>query len=381
MKKIMAMLVMVLFAFSFAGGAFAVNEDVMSGQLQEQVDNNEVETVDAVETTDEVETVETVGVVEPVELMTQESLMDGSKLGVKNKLQEKKAQFEEAKAKLQEHKSVIVENRAILKECRGSDSEECQLVREQIRKEAKPFLRNFGKSILKLMERTRLAVENSDMIDKETVLAKIDAKIVEIEELKSELESAEDLTKEEVRAKAKEMKQIWIESKNMIKKQVGKSVVGRYAGVVKSSERLSIKLERTVERLQAEGVDVTGLEELRNEFQMHLDAAKEVNIQAREQFVSGNNLEGHKLIGEAKAHLVEARVALREFVSSVKEVDGGEEVLVEVLDEAQEVDEVEAEDTEVEEVEDVEVEAEDTEVDDVEEAVEVGAEDTEVEAE
>src|SRR3989344_4747063 len=162
---------------------------------------------------------------------------------------------------------------------------------------------------------------------------KIDSDIKAVTDAKIKVEALnENSTSEEVKAAAKELREAWMHAKKTLRITNALVVETRVGLIVERADKLELRLNNLVAKLEAESKDTTELKAKIDEFNHHIDTAREkrkealnvlieikieedVNAEDRQEAVA----KAHALLVEAKNHLKEAHQILKEIVVIVKE--------------------------------------------------------------
>lgn len=225
----------------------------------------------------------------------------------------------EARANFAEKRGEIRDLRLQLRDCTGDD---CAKIKAEIRAGAPPFLQNAGEAMLTALRRLRERMEESNMeeTDKQEALVDIDARIAAVQDAMTTLANlGEDAAKEEIKAAAQQLRQVWRETRPLLRSAAGRLVTSRYAGVIERAEHLKTKLERILERMEADGITVDTLEQLLADFSQKIDEAKAAHAESIELFNAGDEQGAHTKLKEAKQKLKEAHQILKELSRGIRE--------------------------------------------------------------
>ncbi len=319
MKKIIALTVLLLFLVNMFSVAILAEEatDSNSGPTTTEQDS---ETRIRVETEDGTKT----------ELRERIRTRDG--------ITEIKTEFMHVKEGFMTERTEFRSKIEDLKTACSADpkSEECIALREEARVEAKNFLLKSADTMIAFLEKRKAQIEASDLENKEALLVQINEAIKTIEEQKQKIEAlGDDATREEIKAIAKELRLEWRSLKKELDLSRGSLMLHKFSGIIERADHLEIKLKRTLERLEAEGVDTTGIEELSASFNTHIDEARKLHKQAVEKFRLAKQSpdhdalvkEAHVLLVDAHKHLKLAHEDLKKIVMMLKETSDGEKEL------------------------------------------------------
>src|SRR3989344_5103198 len=213
--------------------------------------------------------------------------------------------LEDRKTALLRLRTNLLELKKDLRSCRDDRSKECIEVRTKVKIDSKDYMDKASERMLLLLEEAKTKVEESDLsADIKTRLnARIDADIKAVTDAKIKLRITNALV-----------------------------VETRVGLIVERADKLELRLNNLVAKLEAEGKDTTELKAKIDEFNHNIDTAREkrkealnvlieikieedVNAEDRQEAVA----KAHALLVEAKTHLKEAHQILKEIVIIVKE--------------------------------------------------------------
>lgn len=254
----------------------------------------------------------------------------------------KKMDLEQAKLKFQEKQE-------LRKQCK--ETGDCNITDEELIEHAKNFLGNSADAIIEHLNKVKEKIqENEDLTDEEAnaMIAKIDAKIAEIEAAKEQVQNA--TTRQEIVDAAQTINAAWKNIKMQTEVYANGLINARIGGIIVKSDHLSEKLSKILARMEANGKNVSDVQPLIDEFDAKIKLAKEkyeAAVQAYKEYwlaedkpEAKDKLEEAKdLLKEAKEALKDANEKLREIVKAIKEKNGEEEI----EDENKEEDEEEQE--------------------------------------
>lgn len=241
-----------------------------------------------------------------------------------------KERYQNAKERFKTIKERVQRARETFKECKGSDSEKCQEARQQVKANAKPYLTNSADMILEALERLHAKVNESDIDNKEAILASLDDQIAEVKEAKTVIENLNDnTTAEEIREAAQTIREAWRHTRKTMQRTAGNIVNAKLGNVIKQVEQLQTKLEKTRDKLEEQGYDVSALDASMDAFQEKLDdatteweAAKALYAEADDN-IEEITQEAHAHVQTAKDDLKDVREMLRDIVQEIRTVNGG----------------------------------------------------------
>jgi hypothetical protein len=269
-----------------------------------------------------------------------------------------KERFEAAKEKYKGAKEKFKERKEKVSDCGDDEGEECEEAREGIKADAKEHLIHVADMILEHLEKVKERVSgNEDLSEEESaeILADLEEKVGKIQEARAAVEAAE--SKEEIQEAAKVLKRAWTKIKNKIKVHAKRVVNSRIGGIIVKSKQLEVKLEKILERMTENDIDVSSVEGLVDDFNSLLEEAKVKYEEAVEKFEEAKSSDepdaemiksGQESMKAAHEKLQEAQKVLRDILKEIKDKGGEEELEDTEIDEVEE--EVEEEDAaEVEE--------------------------------
>lgn len=226
--------------------------------------------------------------------------------------------YEEAKEKARENKERIRELKEELKEelkkCEDDESDECIKVRDEAKNETKEFLGRSADAIISALEIVKARIQESDRFtdeEKNEMISSIDAKIKEIQDAKGSIENA--VTGQEIKEAAKKINAAWKNTKPELEKFSYGSTIARLGNVVDKFEKVSDRLENTINKLVEQGKDVTELNTLKKSYEDKVQGA--IN-----KLKEASDLVENKAYDEAKAKFNEAKIVLKEANNLLKEL-------------------------------------------------------------
>jgi len=212
-------------------------------------------------------------------------------LSAKEHLTKTRHKFNETKVKFQDAKEKY-------KQCKESDGEECQELRVEAKKNAVDNLMHAADMILGELEKIKSKIESSEDLSEEEaaeLLEKVNFEIQEVEQVKSKIENlGEDATIEDIKAAAKELRELWSKIKHKVKQHAGHVVHAKIGGVIVRMNHLSVKLDGVLERAAENGKDTSVAEGLLEKFNSQLDEAEESYEKAVEAYKTAENSFGRK---------------------------------------------------------------------------------------
>lgn len=217
--------------------------------------------------------------------------------------------FLNAKAKLQQSKNA--ENKKALDEA------------------ARNYLVKAVNSLIKRLEVIKNWISNRGALsesEKQSIIAEIDQ---DIDWLNEKLEKIDTASPEEIKEKAKIVREYWKNHRLKVKRVVGQIWAARINFVINKAENFSTKVDAEIQRIKATGKDTSQLEAWLNDFNKKLNLAKEKYEAAKAKFQAISDLtdadqlfrEGHQFIIQANQYIKQAHVQLVQVVKEMKKID------------------------------------------------------------
>jgi hypothetical protein len=208
----------------------------------------------------------------------------------KDKVQKWQAEYQRANAKYNaalkiqaERNRLFVEAKQKIKDtCVEPDSDECKAAEREAIAKAKEFLSNSIDITIEHLNQVKAKVEESDSLEEERVdeiVADIDAKVSELEDLRDEVDTAD--TKEEVKAAAQKLNSIWKEARHKARAFAAHLLNSKVSVIIKKSERLEERLECALEQMSDEEKD---------DFQEQIDNYSELLADADSDYEEAKSL-------------------------------------------------------------------------------------------
>lgn len=261
---------------------------------------------------------------------------------LRTELREKRGELQETRERLrireesgdarteirEERKTRFGDLRSQLKEaCKeNKDSAECNALKDDLKGEAKAHLLAVAERMLAALSNTKTKIEASEMDAdaKARIITGIDARISAVAAVKAEIDVLpESPTREQVKELAKELRDAWKESRKALRTGVGRMVNHRMAGIIEKSEHLTARLEKTLEKLEAKGLDISGIEADVDAFNQLIVDAKAAHAESVSLFASGDVDAAKAKMDEARQKLKDAHVKLKAIVVAIKETNDG----------------------------------------------------------
>ncbi|MBR9692646.1 hypothetical protein GOV07_01810 [Candidatus Woesearchaeota archaeon] len=247
-----------------------------------------------------------------------------------------KEKYEQARERYKEAQGKVNEAREKWQDCEGDENEACTAAREKIRGNAKPFLGNSADMILQSLERVYAQVagnENMDPERQEEILDELEEQMAEVEAAKAETEALDDnSTDDEIRDAAEGVRNSWQHTKAKMKRAAAHHAYARLGNIIEKLEHLGERTENAIEKLDANGKDVSKAKELHSEYLRLLaesrsewELAKQVWEEQKEaDEVDAQDSTAREHFQKARELAKEARSKLREVVRAIKAAHGGD---------------------------------------------------------
>ncbi|WP_340817771.1 PKD domain-containing protein [Methanolobus sp. WCC4] len=150
-----------------------------------------------------------------------------------------------------------------------------------------------------------------------------------LEEERDNVEKA--TTREELADSAKNIRDIWNDARKNRVTASSKAIDNKINAVLKTSEKLVVRLENEITTMKENGEDVEDLEEMLEEYKDLIDDAKENQVNARNTYGNGNNgqniREANRYIVKAGEDIKDANAILRKMLQELKKEREGVVVL------------------------------------------------------
>ncbi len=240
----------------------------------------------------------------------------------KEKRGELKSEREQARAELGDAKGK-------LSECRGSDSADCQEARTKAKVQAGKFLTKASAHVVAVLEKAKERIQDSALSEEEKagLIATLEADVAEMDAAEEAAAAlGENATKEDLKAAADTVKQLWGKTKDDIKTAMGAVVSNRVGGIVVKMDKLAAKFDRVAAKLEAKGKDVSVLKAKQAEYQAKLDSAKALQEEARAMIASGDRSGANEKLKAAHQELKAANELLRGIVQEIRGAGGEQEL-------------------------------------------------------
>lgn len=250
----------------------------------------------------------------------------------KERIQERLNNYKEIRQKYLEAKQESLENKEDfnlakerVKEVCQTESEECTQARAEAFEAAKKYLLiNTDNMLLGLEELKNQAELSEGLSDDEEsrIIANIDERIIYLEGIRSEIESASD--REELLVAGKKLGYAWSRMKATISDHRLEIVESYSRRLILHSNALEAKLERVLARMASAGMDTSEIDSLVDSFSSLILSAKDNYQLAKDKFVEFRNSDNPEanqdLLAESKEYFDTAKEDLKDADDVLKEI-------------------------------------------------------------
>ena len=127
-------------------------------------------------------------------------------------------------------------------------------------------------------------------------------------------------TRKELAESARDIRDIWKDASRQKTMSVSKSVDNKFSAVIRASEAMALRLENEIARLEQNGEDVAGLEEMLEEYNASIAEAKKYQEQARNASANGEEQgEVVRSMNQAGQSLKEANAVMKKMLNALKQ--------------------------------------------------------------
>ncbi len=238
----------------------------------------------------------------------------------REKYKKTKERYQEARQKYDENKKRLLEIRSEIK-ANACESDDCQEERKELRRGVKNHLEKTLMVIENSFEKILDRIENAENLDeskKESLIAEITAMQEKIDAKQEKIETTTDISNEELKKEIKELREMWKEIKQIQKNLVASLTNAKLDGLVEKHQSLEDGMQRRIEALLEQDVDVSSLEEILAQYQEHVievEAQHEVVVKALEEAKeSGSFTEWREEQRKLRNLMQETRDFLRSFM-------------------------------------------------------------------
>lgn len=236
----------------------------------------------------------------------------------------------EAINRYNEAKGELVKAKEKIKNCEGKQDVTCTEERRKTRQNAQKFLQSSMERALGLLEKTRERIENSKTLteeEKTAAIADLEDRMEDIASVKETIEeTTSDASAEEIKESTKMARESWQKANKEMKQRATQEASAKIGGTLVKIEKLTEKLDRTIEQLQAKGYDTTPIETMMQQFENKIQEGKDAQVIAEQKFNEGNANEATVNIQAAHKRIKEAHMMLKDVVRKIRKANQGEKV-------------------------------------------------------
>ncbi|MBN1157664.1 hypothetical protein JXA85_08655 [Candidatus Woesearchaeota archaeon] len=243
-----------------------------------------------------------------------------------------KEKFKQATEKYQEIKQQFQEAKEKISGCSENETDGCRKLNEDLIVKSKEHLANTIDRLTSYLEKLKEKINSAENVledEAAAAVAKIDAGLTNLNELKTKLESAQ--TKDEIVSIAKEVRTVWNRIKNRAKLYSSKLIYNHVGEIIQRSQNLENRLSCLLEKMNEQGIEVSELDTTMTAFSSALEQAKAKYDEATTLLKTAKETDGNfgnvsqqanELLKEAQAKLKEAHDLLKDIVSDIKDKGG-----------------------------------------------------------
>ena len=231
--------------------------------------------------------------------------------------------------------------------CTDSNNNECEKYKLDLKNSAKPHLSVNVDLMEEKLQNVKLKVESSSMENKDVVLGRINTRLQKIAEVKPVIGSISETTSNsEIKEIALTLKNEWDATKKEIKIDTYSIFNTKLGYVIEKSESLGKELDDMTVKLDEKGYDTSYLKTEITEFKKNIELSREKYVIAQESLdktkKSGKEEAYKKLLAETYPDIAEsyskikdARLNLKNIVTTLKQDSEGEKALESITKEEQ----------------------------------------------
>jgi chromosome segregation ATPase len=230
--------------------------------------------------------------------------------------------YKEARERYENAKDNFKAARNKYLECQENESEECEQIRENVRKRSQEYAAHAVDKSIKMLENIKDRIEKSNVNEevKANFIAKIDA---EIEKLKDSLENLEkgEVDIAEIRKIAQQVQKDWAKAQAVAKRAIIHNSNMNLGNVIEKSDAFVEKINELINSLQEKGYDTSMIEENLAIYEEHIANAAE----ARENAVAAykeikESEDSSDAAAKARTYMKKALEELKESHMIMKEI-------------------------------------------------------------
>ena len=194
-----------------------------------------------------------------------------------------------------------------LAECKTTNKN-CSALENQTFEKAQEDLNQIADKLISYLDKVKSKVEGSENLNETEVndtIKNIDALITKLEDAKDAVDAAD--TKAELQAAGKLILNAWKEMDFKALFYAERLVHSRVGEIFTRSELLEKKLDMVVAKLENKSINVTGLQDLLDDFSAKIDDARIKMTKANKLFAEAKDLRAQNKTAEAKDKLEQAK--------------------------------------------------------------------------
>ncbi|MCD6550030.1 hypothetical protein J7K24_00605 [bacterium] len=193
---------------------------------------------------------------------------------------------------------------------------------------AREFLKKTVEVLIKKLETIKVWISNRKALsesEKQSIIAEIDQDIEWLQSKKSGIDTA---TPDQIKEKAREIRDYWRKHRITVKRIVCKIWAARVNWVIQRFESVSEKIADRIEKLKANGYDTAQLEAWLAEFNQKIELVKSKRDEAKGKCEGITSLENanqlfvqaHQIIKEINQYLRDAHKKLMDIIREMKKM-------------------------------------------------------------
>jgi len=237
-----------------------------------------------------------------------------------------KEEYVKAMNSYRNNKENFLKVRERFKECEGSETAECEQLREEIHTRAKNYTTGIVDTLIGHLNKIRNRIENSEFLSEEDstkAIEEIDDLISQLDDIKTRVDAA--TTKEELKEVIKELNNLALKVRLRAKIRASGLLHDGVLRLIKLAELSGEKADCSIAQLEEDGVDVTELDTLLDDYTAKIEAAKEDFKEAKELLLLGTETavnDAKEKIKDARTKVEEALKIMIELRQKIREMGG-----------------------------------------------------------
>jgi len=229
-------------------------------------------------------------------------------LEANNKFLRAKNQYLQMKNLHLKVRSEFLDLKKQLAKCEKKGEDNCTKLEEQLMDKAKEDLTALADRIIQHLEKIKSKIEAADNLnetDAEVMIDKIDDYISQLEDAKDAIDGSD--TQKELKEAAQDLKDLWNDMDYYAKRYAERVIHAYTKGVFVRSELLETKLEDVLKRLENKSINISGMEDLLDNYSHYIDLARAKMDNASDLFNKAKDLRAAGNESGAKAKLEQAK--------------------------------------------------------------------------